>query len=714
MADKQPMRPRASAGKGFAFPGNLREWAATWQGRAAIVAGIVLILGGAYVSWTLRDLPDPNKPVFAHSIVIFDRKGREIEQRNANGEYFHIVLLKDMGKPGPAATLAAEDRSFYNEGAVNWLAMLRALFVDITHQGYVQGGSTITQQLVKIQLLTPQKSIFRKTQEIVLAEGVSLRYSKDQVLEMYLNRVYYGHNAYGLGAASRVYFSKEPSQLTPAQAAFLAGLIQAPTYYDPQTHFERARARQLYVLHGMVTIGALTPAEEQQAEQEDIAKELKFDPSIRQSKAPLFVDYVIQRLEADYGAAAVQQGGFAIYTTLDLDIQALAQRSVQDGVGQLGYASVNNGDLLAAKPDTGEVLAWVGSADYYNQAIGGQYDVILAGRQPGSSFKAYDYEAALHDRKLTLGSYLHDKPTDFGGGYKPRDFDDRYLGDLTMRQALLKSRNIPAVEAAKIEGIDNVISLARSMGVDRTEQKPVLSTAIGGSEITMREHVQGYQVLANKGKKVPLIAITKIVDSQGSVLNQTTPGEQDGQTQVLSEQEAYLLTDVLKDYPRQWNFGWNRSMAAKTGTTGAGTSGTTRDAWVMGYSSDIVFGAWVGNTGANGGGGQINTYGESVGQTILREFVNGLPPTYHNFISRPTGLVDGKACDQQPEIFLPGTEKLACQALSPSPSPTPPPSPSPSLIPTPPVPSPTLPIIPPASPTPVASPPGQPGAKPSP
>jgi penicillin-binding protein 1A len=667
------LKERASARGPFGF----RDWIGAHWLKVVIAALVLVVLGAVYVAYTLRDLPDPGKQdVLASTITVYDRKGREIEQRNPQGQYHKVLTLREMGTYGPRATLAAEDRRFYSEGAINWVSTLRAALVDLTSGHVQQGGSTITQQLIKIQLLTPQRSIFRKIQEAVLATGVEARYSKDQVLEMYLNRVYYGHNAYGVGAASQTYFSKDPKDLTPAQAAFLAGLIQAPVAYDPETHFDLARDRQLYVLRGMVVTGALSPAAEKAAEAEDVKGELKYSSAARQSKAPHFVDYVIGRLEKDYGSAAVQQGGFNIYTTLDLDLQQLADQSVKQGVSDLASRDVNNADFLAAKPDTGEVLAWVGSADYYNQQIGGQYDVVLDARQPGSSFKPYVYESAFKDRKLAPGSIVDDSPQTFDGNYQPKDFDGKFMGKITARKALLLSRNVPAVETGVKEGMTNVVSFAHAAGIN-SNLAPVPNTAIGGSDVTLYDHVQGFATFADQGTKVPLMSITRITDNRGNLLSETKPGNQDGKAIVMSAAEAYLITDILKDYQNQWHLGWNKQMATKTGTTGA-TSNQTRDAWILAYNAKIVAGTWVGNTRANAAGGTINAYGELVGDTTMRYFVNGLPAEYNGFIRRPDGLVDGKACDGTQDIFLPGTEHLSCAGAQPSPSPSPSESPSPS------------------------------------
>ena len=707
--DFEPYRPRRASlygqRPGGGGPGFPRQQG--WFRRSApwIALGLVALISGVfgYVLLTLRDLPDPGQvPILARSVVVYDRKGREIEQRNAEGQYYQVLHLNEMGIWGPAATLAAEDRDFYHHGAIDLAATARAAAADVVRGGYAQGGSTITQQLVKIQVLTPQKSIFRKMQEAVLATALESRYSKDQILEMYLNRVYYGHNAYGLGAATKVFFgsTKEAKDLTVGQAAFLAALINGPGFYDPQTNYDGAKARQLYVLDGLVKTGKVTQAQADLAAQEDIKAELKFDQGFRKSQAPHFVNYVISRLEQQVGAAEVQKGGYQIYTTLDLDLQNLAQQSVAAGVAKLKGTGANNGDLLAAKPDTGEILAWVGSADFNNDAIGGQFDVITNARQPGSSFKPYVFEAALRQHKITLSTTLHDRATDFGG-YKPTDYDNRFMGDLTARRSLVLSRNVPAVETATIVGIDEVIKQAHAQGV-KTELKRELNTAIGGSDVTMLEHLQGYQVFANQGTLVPLISITKIADAQGNTIFTQQPGNQDGITKPITPAEAYLITDTLKEYQTQWNLGWRRQMAGKSGTTDVGGSGAHRDAWMMAYNPDVVVGAWAGHTEANGPGTSIQTFGTNVGAQILAPFINGLPSNMRDWYKRPDGIVSGSGClGSGGEIYLAGTENgVNCPTPTPTPTPeptpppTPTPSPRPSILPSiSPRPSPSLPLI---------------------
>ena len=650
----------------------LRPIAWLWARKVWISAlvGALLIAMTVYVLWAIKDLPDPSQNVLAAGdVMVLDRNGKLIEDWSPAGHYHVTLTLKEMGSYAPKAVLAAEDRNFYNHGAVDPLSTARAAWVDITSGGLHQGGSTITQQLVKIQLLTPQKSITRKVQEIVLAIALEQRYSKDQILGMYLNRVYFGHGAYGVGAAARTYFNKDAKDLSPAQAAFLAGLIQAPAAYDPLVHYELAQERETYVIQGMVATSALSPEQADKATKEDVKSELHIQSTARQSKAPHFVDHVLVDLENLFGSAAVQQGSIVVRTTLDLGVQQVAQQAVANGVHDLAGFNVNNSALLAADPKTGEIRAWVGSGDYGNDAIGGQFDVVLSPRQPGSSFKPYVYEAALRDHKITWSTILHDKLTNFNG-YMPRDFDNGGMGDIKASTAILYSRNIPAVQVAQMEGITKVIDLAHAMGI-KSKLAPYLSTAIGASDVSLYEHVQGYQTFANQGQRIDLRVINDVQDSSGhSVFKYENPTS----TTVLTQSEAFLMTDVLKNYQNTWHFGWNRQMASKTGTSDNGKGGIP-DSWIMAYNPDIVIGVWVGNTAPNGGGGLIRAYGENVGLTIMKRFVNGLPTNMRNWYSRPAGVLQGCSGDSQ-DPFLQG----ACTP-TPSPSSSPSPSPSPSGLP---------------------------------
>ena len=635
---------------------------------AAVVVVVLGIASTVYASAMLSALPNPGAaPVLARSTVFLDRNGGVLAEHNPQGQFHIVQRLSEMGKWAPLATVGAEDKDFYKHGALDPAGVARAIVVDTLARKPLQGGSTISQQLVKITVLQSDKTFSRKVKEALISNQLERRYSKDQILEMYMNRLYYGHGAYGIGSATKTYFGrgKETRDLSIGQAAFVAGLIQAPSGNDPRVHYDRARARQLYVLEQMVQGGSITRAQADEAAREDIQKELVYDTGYRESKAPHFVDFVAAKVEAQFGPDALQQGGLTIRTTLDPAIQALAEQSVAKGVQAMAADGVNNGDLLAARPTTGEVLAWVGSADYGNQAIGGQFDVIRSPRQPGSSFKPYAYEAALKDHRITLNSCVVDRPYDYPGTRTPvLDFDNSYMGSMTAREALLLSRNVPAVEVADKEGIGNVINLAGAMGI-RSTLPPYLSTSIGAGEVTMLDHVQGYSVFANEGRKTPLITITRVTDSSGTILFDVTPGHQANQQQVLSPAEAYLVTDVLKGYQSQWHLGWTRQMAAKSGTTGGSAVGVHSDAWMMAYNKDIVVGTWAGNTGQNGAGRAISAFGVNTGQTMLASFINALPADLNHWYQRPADLQVRNG-----ELFLPGTQDNGgCAYSSPAPPP---------------------------------------------
>jgi penicillin-binding protein 1A len=699
-----------------------------------IALGLVVLMSGVlgYVLYTLRDVPDPGRvPALSRTVTVYDRKGRVIETHNDAGEFYVNLKLSQMGDLVKYATLAAEDRDFYQHPAIDFTRTAAAAASDLLHRGGLQGGSTITQQLVKISVLTPQRSVFRKMQEATLAFGLESQYSKDQILEMYLNRVFYGHNAYGIGAATRVYFGagKQPSDLTAGQAAFLAALINGPSYYDPQVNYDGAKQRQLYVLDGMVKKGWLTAAQAAQAAQEDIKSELKYDVSSFRSLAPHFVRYVLGVIESQLGGAA-QQGNINVYTTLDLDLQAQAQKAVDTGISlaRMKRENVNNADLMAVKPSTGEILAYVGSADFNNRDIAGEIDVISQSpRQPGSSFKPYVYEAALKDHKITLASTLHDVPTDFGG-YQPKDWDyPHFMGDITPRTSLVQSRNVSTVEVAQLEGMDNVIAQAKSQGITSKLQSN-LTTAIGSSEITMFEQMQGYQVFANQGTLMPLTGVAKVTDDRGNVLFDQQPGTQPDVSHPITPAEAYLITDVLKDYNKTWGLGWKRSMAGKSGTTGANDA-YHRDAWMMAYNPDIVIGGWAGNTSPNtvnnGAGycpaaqphcanpGAVSAFGTETGEFILAPFINALPSSMTDWYKRPDGIVNGSGCSGTgAEIFLAGTQGgVSCPSPSPTPTPTATPVPSPTGTPSPTI-RPT--IVPTGTPTPKGTPTPTPTGTPTP
>jgi membrane peptidoglycan carboxypeptidase len=686
------VRKRASAAKPAGWRPSWFHDRRNWIKLAAIVGGLILLLVLGTFAYAYSTLPDPSRLDLAGGAVsIKDRNGKLIEQRNAQGVRIQPVKLEEISPNLVKATIAVEDKHFYQHHGVDWGRVLKAGIVDVIARRPEQGASTITEQLAKIAILqSPKKTILRKLREAMLATALESRYKKNEILELYLNSIYYGHHATGVEAAAEVYFGKHAKDLTLGEASLLAGLPNGPTYYDPALHKDRAIARQAVVLEAMVNNDDISETQAEEATNEQLKLVFKEN---RSSQAPHFVDFVFEQLENLYGPTAVNKGGFEVKTTLDLTMQKAAEHAVQVGMQRLGARGADNGDFLAMDPKTGEILAMVGSADFYNDNIKGQFNVVTALRQPGSSFKPYAYEQAFRSKKLTMGNLLDDTSRRFAGG-RFHDFDFRDMGMITAHKALLLSRNIPALITMQQAGVDNVIDLAHDMGITN-KLKSEITTAIGSSEVRMLDHAVGYGVFANGGTRHDPVSVLEVKDKDGNTLDK--PNSPEGK-RVLSAQEAYLITYILKDYSSQWNLGWNKPFAGKSGTTN-----NYRDAWMMAYAPNLVIGAWVGHTGP-GNADMNGVYGSEVGSTVLRDFINtGLSQAKFSVESfkRPDGLIDGPACSSnanvstsaspsaspsgggskpssEKELYLPGTE---CKAPPPTPRPSPSPTPTPSLIP---------------------------------
>jgi membrane peptidoglycan carboxypeptidase len=669
-----------------------------WLKLAAIAAGLILVLILGTFAYALATLPDPSKlDLTAGAITLTDRNGKPIETRNAEGARVSPKKLNEISPILQKATIAVEDKNFYSHHGIDWGRLIKAGIVDTLARRPEQGASTITEQLAKITVFrSPKKSILVKLREALVAVNLESRYSKEQILELYLNAIFYGHHATGIEAASQVYFGKHASELNLAEASMLAGLPNGPSYYDPALHLERAKSRQAIVLAAMVKQDMISQAQADEAQDAPLTFVFREN---RSSQAPHFVDFVFEQLENLYGPSVVERGGFTVKTTLDLTLQKAAEHAVAVGQERLGSLGADNGDFIAIDPKTGDILAMVGSADFFNDKIKGQFNVVTSPRQPGSSFKPYAYEQAFRSKKLTMGNMLDDTSRHFAGG-QFHDFDFRDMGMITAHKALLLSRNIPALETMQLAGVSDVTQLAKDMGIT-TQLKDEVTTAIGSSEVRMLDHAVGYGVFANGGTRHDPVSVLEIRDSQGNVLDKPSTPEA---KQVISAQEAYLITFILKDYSNAWNLGWNRPFAGKSGTTN-----NYHDAWMMAYAPNLVIGAWVGHTGP-GNSDMNGVYGTMVGSSVLRDFINnGLSQAnfkVENF-QRPSGLVDGGPCQSnanvspsgsaspspsssrsgggggsEKELFLPGTECKPAPTHSPSPSPSPTPLPSlPSVLP---------------------------------
>jgi membrane peptidoglycan carboxypeptidase len=474
--------------------------------------------------------------------------------------------------------------------------MLAAGVYDLVHHQAAQGGSTITQQLVKNYLLTDSassRSLDRKARELILSVELERQYNKDQILEMYLNTIFYGNQSFGIEAASETYFATSARSLDLAQASFLAGLPQRPSYLNPflAEGYVNARGRQRDVLDAMVRDGYVSAAQANKAYAEDLRPMLtaahQASVAQRSSIAPHFVDYVWAELEQRYDPGYLLRGGLKIVTTLDPRAQALASQAVHDGVAKYSASyRVNNGAMLVMNPHTGEVLAMVGSADYYNNDIGGQVNYTIDPRQPGSSFKPYTYVTALMNG-WTPASPLDDSNGAHAfPGYPVHDWDGKELGTITLRQSLQQSRNISSVHLFKDVGVQKVLTTATSLGIS-TKLDPSLPTTLGASEVKMIDHLSAYSAFANGGHKVTPMDVLEVRDAAGNLLESHAP-QPDAGERVLPASATYVLTDILKGavHPSM-----GLAVAAKSGTTT-----DFKDAWYVGYSSDIAVASWMGRT----------------------------------------------------------------------------------------------------------------------
>lgn len=548
------------------------------------------ILNAAYQLPSPERLISPNQPL---TTEFYDREGRLL-YRLYEGRNRSLVKLEDIPKYLIDATIAIEDKNFYKHGGIDLEAIVRALYHNLRN-GEQEGASTITQQLIKNSLLTPEKTYSRKIKEIILALWAESKYSKNQILQMYFNETPYGGPNWGIKAAAKSYFDKEPKDLNLAESAFLAGLPASPTEFSPYgTRPELGIERQKEVLRRMKGEKYITQSQEQTA----LNEKLNFLPPQDHIKAPHFVFYIKDILSQKYGPRVVSQGGLKIYTTLDLDLQLKVEKILSDEVNNLSSLNVQNGASMVTNPKTGEILSMIGSKDYYNPSFG-NFNAAIALRQPGSSIKVVTYSTAFK-QGLSPGNTILDVPVTFrdewGNSYSPLNYDNSFHGPVSIRRALGSSLNIPAVKILATVGVDSMIQTARDLGITSfTDPKRYgLSLTLGGGEVKMVEMMGVYGALSQNGKLIKPTGILKVSDSSGNVLEEY----QDGVSQAVAPEIAYFISSILSDNnARSLAFGANsllnipkQFVAVKTGT-----SDNKRDNWTFGYTSDFVVGVWVGN-----------------------------------------------------------------------------------------------------------------------
>jgi penicillin-binding protein 1A len=656
-----------------------------WQTVAAVIGALFLALV-LFITVVALTLPDPaNVQLHAGEIKIYDHTGQKlVADVQGGGQQRTEVGLDRISKKLQDATVAAEDKNFRQHAGIDWGRLARALTLDIINRRADSGASTITQQLAKNELLTADRTPMRKIREAILATEIEQRFTKDEILKLYLNSIFYGHHSYGAQAAAKTYFDKDAADLSLGQASFLAGLPQAPSYYDPQTNYEGAKARQHYVLDQMVRDGMISQQEADAADAEDLVPQLKYKIDAVEGPAPHFVQYLLGQLESQYGADLIRVGGIQVTSTLDLDVQAAAGAAVKGGVEKLAGQGVNNGAMLVTDPRTGQILAMVGSYDYTDpdNKIAGQNNMTLRPRQPGSSFKPYVYLTGIANKKFDTVTPFDDSGNVFGKD-TPKDFDNRYEGKMLLRQALVQSRNVPAEQAMQRAGIQDVLSTVRRMGIT-SDLKPELGTAIGSSEISMLEHATGYGVLASQGIKREPFGALKVLSGEGKDITIAPSGGQ----RVMDAAPTYIVNDILKGYNKQWNMGFDRTLASKSGTTNVGSG--TGDGWLMSYNPEVVIAAWAGHTSPDKTvtAATRSFFGVNLAQAMVVPFLKSLPGRWNkDFDKPPDGLttcasnVGGLNVQDNvnPEIVLSGDSCKPAET-TPSPSTSAEPSPSPTIV----------------------------------
>lgn len=567
---------------------------------AWLVRGVlVLVASGTVAVGSLAVLLSSVRASLPDLVALYRPPSQATRVYAANGELIAslyrenraYVRLQQIPLVLQQAVVAIEDERFYQHRGVDVRGILRAAWRNLTRQAVVEGGSTITQQLARSLFLSPRRTLARKLQEMVLAVEIERRLTKQEILERYLNQVYFGNGAYGVEMAARLFFSKSARDLTLPEAALLAGVIQAPSRYSPFDNFPVAKRRQEVVLDRMVELGYLTRQHAETAK----TTPLRLSSGPRNAglvgvRAPYFVSYILPFLVERYGEEAVYSGGLQVHTTLDPRLQALAQQVVTRGVEEARRAGlrVTQGALVAVEPRTGRILAMVGGVDFQRSQFNRAWQ---ARRQPGSAFKPFIYTAAL-ERGVSPDRVLVDAPVEYriaGWGYwRPKNYDGTYWGPLSLRTALEHSRNIPAVRMLAELGPQTVVDTARRMGI-RSPLQPNLSLALGTSEVTPLEMAAAFATLAAGGVYAEPLAVTKVLDSKGRLLDEFHPRRQ----LALRPEIAYLMTDLLRGVILR-----GTGRAADVGRPAAGKTGTTddyRNAWFVGYTPQLSVAVWVGN-----------------------------------------------------------------------------------------------------------------------
>lgn len=600
--------------------------------------GVALFMLAAAVAVALRNLPTPEE-LFSRRVVestkIYDRTGAVLLYEIHGEEKRTVVPFSEIPASVKNATIAVEDANFYEHGGIDFRGIARAFITNIRSGALRQGGSTITQQLVKKALVGDARTLTRKIKEAVLAMNLEARLDKESILNFYLNQIPYGSNAYGIEAAAQTFFGKHARDLTIAESSLLASLPRAPSYYSPYgQHKDELLRRKDYAIQRLRELGYISEKEALQAKSE----ELRFLPPTKNIRAPHFVMFVRDYLREHYGDEEVEQGGLVVTTTLDWTLQEEAEKQVRTGAERNEkLIAAKNMALVAINPKNGDILSMVGSRDYFDVARDGNFNVATALRQPGSAFKPFVYATAFR-KGLTTDTVLFDAPTEFNplcspngeprpgaaittnDCYHPQNYDETFRGPVTLRQAIAQSLNVPSVKVLYLAGIDDSIKTAEDFGITSLGDRNRfgLSLVLGGAEVRLLEMTSAYGVFANDGVLNRPTAILKVATTNGKILEE----KEEGPRPILDPEIARTINDVLSDndarvpvfQPRSSLYFADRRVAVKTGTTQ-----DYRDAWTVGYTPTIAVGVWAGNND--------NAPMRQKGSGVM-----AAAPTWHSFI----------------------------------------------------------------------------------
>lgn len=629
---------------------NLKRWQKIAITVGPIVTLMVLIPLLTYFYFA-RDISDKERLMNRNNTgVVLTASGGEVIFQSGRAKHREMVPLDQISETTKQALLASEDKDFYKHDGFSALSTLRAVYGYVINRGGGFGGSTITQQLAKITVLSSERSFLRQYQAFSVALAIENKYTKDEILEMYLNSAFFGGNAFGIEDAARSFFNKSPKDLTLAESAMIVGVLPAPNVYSPiYGDIKYAKERQATVLGRMVKNGYITQAQKDEA----LAEELVFaapESLADNSPAPHFVEMVMADLNKRYGEEKVARSGYQVKTTLDLNMQNKLQETINNNMQTIRYSGGSNAAAVAIDPKTGAVRALIGSYDW-NDEKDGRVNMATAKRQPGSSFKPIYFAAALADGTITPATIFEDAPIDIDG-WKPHNALQTWNGDVTVRKALAWSLNIPAIKVMQRYGVEKSVEAANQMGIDTISKKKDygLSLALGAAEARLTDMTHAYAGFANAGNQKEMAYIDDINSKYGDLVY-TNPEKS---KRVINEDGAFLISNILADnqaragmFGSSLNLNGNKKAAVKTGTTD-----DNRDAWTIGYTPSLTIGVWVGNNDNS----PMSSGGGTLAGPIWRSAMNQFVTESGDQFARPRGIVQRDVCY--------GTGKLANAAGS--------------------------------------------------